>query len=117
MMFMNHKEDTLDKEEEFVVEVKVKFETFDEEASEIEEINLIEPDDSYSVSTSNWEARGTPGSSGRTAFYQPSSGYHASYRFDVPASAARFLELHSRHRSWMFDASFSPPDASGTMWS
>jgi hypothetical protein len=52
MMFMDHKEETLEKEEEFVVEVKVTFATFDQEAFEIEEINLIEPDDSYSVSTS-----------------------------------------------------------------
>ena len=34
--------------------MRVKCEMFDEKAFEIEEINLIEPDDSYSVSTSKW---------------------------------------------------------------
>lgn len=54
-MFMEHKEETLEKKETFVVEVKVTFVNCDEKAFEIEEIDLIEPDDSYSVSTSTWE--------------------------------------------------------------
>ena len=54
MMFMEHKHETLDKEEEFIIEVKVKFEVFDPDRFEIEETSLVQPDDGYSVSTSGW---------------------------------------------------------------
>jgi hypothetical protein len=40
--------------EHFVADVKVRYEPFDPEKFEIEEVRLIEPDDSYTVSTSNW---------------------------------------------------------------
>ena len=52
MMFMEHKHETLDKDEEFIIEVKVKFEVFDPDSFEIEETSLVQPDDGYSVSTS-----------------------------------------------------------------
>ena len=54
MMFMEHKEETLDKEEEFVVEVKVEFEVFDPNSFKIDETSLVQPGDGYSVSTSGW---------------------------------------------------------------
>ena len=54
MMFMEHKHETLDKEEEFIVEVKVQFEVFDPDSFKIEETSLVQPDDGYSVSTNKW---------------------------------------------------------------
>ena len=54
MMFMERKHETLDKEEEFIIEVKVEFEVFDPDSFKIEETSLVQPDDGYSVSTSNW---------------------------------------------------------------
>ncbi len=55
MMFMEHKHEILEKEEEFVVEVKVKFEVFDPDKFEIEKASLERPDFGYSVSTSRWD--------------------------------------------------------------
>jgi hypothetical protein len=55
MMFMEHRHEEQDKHEEFVVEVKVKFEIFDPDSFKIEDITLVEPDESYSVSTSRSE--------------------------------------------------------------
>ena len=55
MLFMEHKHETVDKEEEFIIEVKVKFEVFDPDSFKIEETSLVQPDDGYSVSTSRWE--------------------------------------------------------------
>ena len=54
MMFMEYKHQTLDKEEEFIIEVKVIFEAFDPDSFKIEETSLVQPDDGYSVSTSWW---------------------------------------------------------------
>ena len=54
MMFMERKHETLDQEEEFIIEVKVEFEVFDPDSFKIEETSLVQPDDGYSVSTSNW---------------------------------------------------------------
>ena len=53
-MFMERRRETQELEEEFVVEVKVKFEVFDPDKFEIEEVTLEHPDESYSVSTSRW---------------------------------------------------------------
>ena len=54
MMFMEHKHETLDQEEEFIIEVRVEFEVFDPDSFEIKETSLVQPDDGYSVSTSRW---------------------------------------------------------------
>ena len=53
-MFMERRRETQELEEEFVVEVKVKFEVFDPDKFEIDEVTLEHPDESYSVSTSRW---------------------------------------------------------------
>jgi hypothetical protein len=55
MMFMEHRRTTRSLEEEFVVEVKVKFEMFDPDSFQIEEMTLMQPDESYSVSTGRWD--------------------------------------------------------------
>ena len=52
MMFMEHKHETLDMEEEFIIEVKVHFTIFDPDSFTIEETSLVQPDEGYSVSTS-----------------------------------------------------------------
>ena len=52
MMFMEHKHETLDKEDEFIIEVRVTFEVFDPASFKITETSLVQPDDGYSVSTS-----------------------------------------------------------------
>lgn len=52
MMFMERKHETLNKEEEFIIEVKVRFEVFDPDSFEIEETSLLQPNDGYSVSPS-----------------------------------------------------------------
>ena len=52
MVFMEHKRETQDREEAFIVEVKVEFEVFDPDSFKIEETSLVEPDEGYSVSTS-----------------------------------------------------------------
>ena len=54
MIFMERKHKILDKEEEFIIEVKVEFEVFDPDSFKIAETSLVQPDDGYSVSTSNW---------------------------------------------------------------
>jgi hypothetical protein len=53
-MFMERRRETQELEEEFVVEVKVKFKIFDPDSFEIEEVALQHPDESYSVPTSRW---------------------------------------------------------------
>ena len=54
MMFVERKHETVNKEEAFIIEVRVRFEVFDPDSFEIEETSLIQPDDGYSVSTSRW---------------------------------------------------------------
>ena len=54
MIFMERKHKILDKEEEFIIEVKVECEVFDPDSFKIAETSLVQPDDGYSVSTSNW---------------------------------------------------------------
>ena len=54
MVFMEYKKETQDREEEFVVEVKVEFEAFDPDSFKIEKTSLVEPDEGYSVSTDRW---------------------------------------------------------------
>ena len=54
MMFMERKHETVNKDETFVIEVRVRFDVFDPDTFEIEETSLVHPDDGYSVSTSRW---------------------------------------------------------------
>ena len=54
IMVMEHKHEIMDKEEEFIIQVKVKFEVFDPDSFKIEETSLVQPDDGYSVSP--WES-------------------------------------------------------------
>lgn len=48
-MFMERRRESQELEEEFVVEVKVRFKIFDPDSFEIEEVALQHPDESYSV--------------------------------------------------------------------
>jgi hypothetical protein len=54
MFGMEWKREEREETEEFVAEVKVKYEPFDSDGFEIEEVTLIQPNDSYTVSTSAW---------------------------------------------------------------
>ena len=54
MMLMEYKHETLDKEEKFIIEVKVKFEVLDPDSFKVEETSLVQPDDGYSVSAREW---------------------------------------------------------------
>lgn len=53
--FMERKHESTEKEEEFVVQLNAKFKPFDPDLFEIEDVVLVEPDDSYSVPTHRWE--------------------------------------------------------------
>lgn len=52
VILVEPKHETLDMEEEFIVDVKVQFEVFDPDSFKIEETSLVQPDDAYGVSTS-----------------------------------------------------------------
>ena len=55
MMFMDRVREDQEKEEEFLAEVRVRFAGLDEDSFEIERVNLVQPDESYTVSTSRWD--------------------------------------------------------------
>lgn len=52
MIFMETKEESVDRNEDFVVQVRVRFEGIVSEAFAVEGVDLVEPNDSYLLSTS-----------------------------------------------------------------
>jgi hypothetical protein len=55
MMFMDHKEETVKRKDDLVVEVRVTFEGMDPQEFEIDEIDLVEPSRGYGINTADME--------------------------------------------------------------
>jgi hypothetical protein len=55
MVFMDHVNETVSREEDLVVEVQVSFDGVDPDAFEVDDVNLVDPSGDQRVSTSKWE--------------------------------------------------------------
>ena len=55
MLFMKHVNETVEREEDFVIEIQVTFSGVDPEAFEIMDVELVEPSGEQHISTSKWE--------------------------------------------------------------